>query len=54
MPYLLSLLGFGLAGVTGWLGGEMVDRLGVGVDDGANWTRLRRFPGSRQKQDNGA
>jgi uncharacterized membrane protein len=22
--------------VTGWLGGELVDRLGVGVDDGAN------------------
>ncbi len=36
VPYLLSLLGFGLAGVTGWLGGELVDRLGVGVDDGAN------------------
>ncbi len=36
LPFLLSLLGFGLAGVTGWLGGELVDRLGVGVDDGAN------------------
>jgi len=24
------------ATVTGWLGGEMVDRLGVGVDDGAH------------------
>ena len=34
--FLFSLLGFGLAGVTGWLGGELVDRLGVGVDDGAN------------------
>jgi uncharacterized membrane protein len=22
--------------VTGWLGGELVDRLGVGIDDGAN------------------
>lgn len=22
--------------VAGWLGGELVDRLGVGVDDGAN------------------
>lgn len=31
-----SFLGFALAGVTGWLGGELVDRLGVGVDDGAN------------------
>lgn len=32
----LSFLGVGLALVTGWLGGEMVDRLGVGVDEGAN------------------
>jgi uncharacterized membrane protein len=31
-----GLLGAGLAVVTGWLGGELVDRLGVGVDDGAN------------------
>jgi uncharacterized membrane protein len=33
--YVLSFAGFALAGVTGWLGGELVDRLGVGVDDGA-------------------
>ena len=32
----LSLAGGGLAFATGWLGGEMVARLGVGVDDGAN------------------
>lgn len=31
-----GLLGAGLAIVTGWLGGELVDRLGVGVDDGAH------------------
>ena len=31
-----SILAFLLAGVTGWLGGELVDRLGVGVDDGAH------------------
>ncbi len=36
LPFALSVLGFSLAGLTGWLGGEMVDRLGVGVDDGAN------------------
>ncbi len=36
LPFALSLLGFALTGVTGWLGGELVDRLGVGVDDGAN------------------
>jgi uncharacterized membrane protein len=32
----LSFAGFALAGLTGWLGGELVDRLGVGVDDGAH------------------
>lgn len=32
----LSVTGFLLALVTGWLGGELVDRLGVGVDEGAN------------------
>jgi uncharacterized membrane protein len=31
-----ALAGAGLAVVTGWLGGELVDRLGVGVDDGAH------------------
>ena len=31
-----SFLGFVLALATGWLGGELVDRLGVGVDEGAN------------------
>ncbi|MBA2338964.1 MAG: DUF2231 domain-containing protein [Pyrinomonadaceae bacterium] len=34
--HLLSFAGAGLALFTGWLGGELVDRLGVGVDDGAN------------------
>jgi uncharacterized membrane protein len=32
----LSFTGFVLSTVTGWLGGELVDRLSVGVDDGAN------------------
>jgi uncharacterized membrane protein len=32
----LSLAGILLALVTGWLGGELVDRLGVRVDEGAN------------------
>jgi uncharacterized membrane protein len=31
-----SLVGGGLSLYTAWLGGELVDRLGVGVDDGAN------------------
>ncbi|MDQ2673620.1 MAG: DUF2231 domain-containing protein [Chloroflexota bacterium] len=36
LAYALSFAGLGLAAVTGWLGGELVDRLGVGVDDGAH------------------
>jgi uncharacterized membrane protein len=32
----LAALGAGIATITGWLGGELVDRLGVGVDDGAH------------------
>lgn len=34
--YVLSFVGIGLALFTGWLGGELVDRLGIGVYDGAN------------------
>ncbi len=33
---ILSLLGIGLAGLTGWLGGELIARLGVGVSRGAH------------------
>ena len=36
IPYLFSFSALALAAVTGWLGGELVERLGVGVDDGAN------------------
>jgi len=35
-PLVLEIVGVLLALVTGWLGGELVDRLGVGVDRGAN------------------
>jgi uncharacterized membrane protein len=33
---ILELLGAAVLGVTGWLGAELVDRLGIGVDRGAN------------------
>jgi uncharacterized membrane protein len=33
---VFSFLGFAMAGLGGWLGGELVERLGVGVSDGAN------------------
>lgn len=32
----LSFVGVCVALFTGWLGGELMDRLGVGIDDGAN------------------
>jgi len=34
--FLLEVVGLALGSVGGWLGGELVDRLGVGVDDGAH------------------
>jgi len=33
---VLELIAFVMAGVGGWLGGELVDRLGIGVHEGAN------------------
>jgi uncharacterized membrane protein len=50
LAYILSFVGLGLAAVTGWLGGELVDRLGVGVDLGANLdapSSLSGVPASR-------
>ncbi len=32
----MAFLGGGLAVITGWLGGELVNRLAVGVDEGAH------------------
>lgn len=34
--FVLEILAVSIGGVTAWLGGELVDRLGVGVDNGAN------------------
>jgi uncharacterized membrane protein len=34
--FALGLVAIALGAVSGWLGGELVDRLGVGVDDGAH------------------
>ena len=36
LAHILSYAGAGLSLLTGWLGGELVDRLSVGVDDGAH------------------
>jgi uncharacterized membrane protein len=34
--FVLELVALVFGGVSGWLGGELVDRLGIGVDPGAN------------------
>src|SRR4051795_12340217 len=34
--FMLEIAALAAGSVAGWLGGELVDRLGVGVDDGAN------------------
>jgi uncharacterized membrane protein len=36
LAFVLAFAGGGLALFTGWLGGELVDRLSVGVDEGAH------------------
>jgi uncharacterized membrane protein len=36
VAHVFSFVGAGLAVVTGWLGGELVERLGVGVHNNAN------------------
>lgn len=51
--FLIEVVALLLGAVAGWLGGELVDRLGVGVDDGAHLDassslsgRPARLPGS--------
>lgn len=36
LAFSLTLVGVLMVGVTAWMGGELVDRMGVGVDRGAN------------------
>jgi uncharacterized membrane protein len=48
-PIVLSAVAIAFALVAGWLGGELVDRLAVGVDDGAHLnspSSLSRRPAS--------
>ncbi|HEX2451974.1 MAG TPA: DUF2231 domain-containing protein [Gemmatimonadales bacterium] len=48
-----SVVGLGLAVITGWLGGELVERLGVGVYDGAHLdapSSLSQLPASLNRR----
>ena len=65
LAFSLSLLGFLMALVTGWLGGELVYRLGMAVEEGANENapnsltsdqplpRIQNPQGERRKQTGG-
>jgi hypothetical protein len=51
---VLSFLGAALLGATGWLGGELTLRLGIGVDEGANLnapSSLSGLPASQRVTD---
>jgi len=45
---IFLLVGGGLSLLTGWLGGELVNRLGVGVDDGAHLDAPSSLSGSAE------
>ena len=52
LALILSVVGVLLALVTAWLGGELVDRRGVGVDQGANLNAPNSLPAARRAQQN--
>ncbi len=49
--FTLSVVAVVLATMTGWLGGELVDRLGVGVDEGAHVNSPSSLSGRPAAQD---
>lgn len=51
---VLSVLAVMLAAVAGWLGGELVERLGVGVDSGANLNAPSSLSKSELKEPSGS
>ena len=47
----LSMAAGGVSGVSGWLGGELVDRLRVGIDDGAHLDSPSSLSGKPASED---
>jgi uncharacterized membrane protein len=46
---MIEVIALLLGAVGGWLGGELVDRLGVGVDNGANLNAPNSISGKRPR-----
>lgn len=53
LSFILELLATGGALITAWLGGELVYRLGMAVDDGANLDAPSSLTGSASKFSSG-
>ncbi len=47
--FVVEVIALLLGAVGGWLGGELVDRLGVGVDNGANLDAPNSMSGKRPR-----
>jgi uncharacterized membrane protein len=47
--FTVEVIALALGAVGGWLGGELVDRLGVGVDSGANLDAPNSLSGKRPR-----
>lgn len=50
-PIVLSFVGVGLASLGGWLGGELVNRFGVGVAEGAHLNAPSSLSGRPASED---
>lgn len=51
LTLILSFAGAGLSLLTGWLGGELVERLGVSVEDGAHLNSPNSLSGRPASED---
>jgi len=51
IPLILSIAGLAVALIGAWFGGELVDRLGVGVDDGAHLNAPNSLSGRPAQSD---
>lgn len=47
---MLGIIALVLALIAGWLGGELVERLGVGVDEGAHLNAPNSLSGEAARQ----
>jgi uncharacterized membrane protein len=47
--FTIEVIALIIGAVGGWLGGELVDRLGVGVDEGANLNAPNSMSGRRPR-----